>query len=583
MIADKLAQRLRGAFNIGLARPDDPYRFLQYLPVPLMPAGVHITMENAREIAVVWACMDAITKAIVCCPWNVFTWAGPKKRQHLPDDNLDYLLNTRPNPDMPAISAKECLMYMALSFGNAYAEIVPDGANRVAQLYPLLSDRVTPHRRTDTWEIEYHYQQPGYDTLVLPADRIFHLRGPSVTGLMGDNMTAKMAKSLALMMALERFASTYFGNNTIIGGVLEYPKTLDDRTYERMKSSFEDKFKGPDKAHSFALLEGGMKFVPFGTTGKDSMMVEARKFQTEEICRFFGVPLHKVQHIDRATFNNIEHLGIEFVRDAITPWALRLEQEANYKLLQLRGRASRGKFTKLDTSWLSWGDYKTRMEGHNIGRNMGLYSANDILEMEGRNTIGPEGDVRIIPVNMQTMRQALLNEEKSEEELEQLKSGDLEDKNEKRPSEEEIGGAETASESEIGSDDTKRAKTHALICDAVSALLASALERYQRRLKAREADLIKSGLKNGKVAANLTQERERLRETMLLQEAVGAVTLIDKYTKTKHEHPEVLICEAADLIDAGEEPRQVASKMVLRLVPVPQRAVPALPPAVPQQ
>jgi phage portal protein BeeE len=107
-----------------------------------------------------------------------------------------------------------------------------------------------------------------------------------------------------------------------------------------------------------------------------------------------------VQHLDRATFANIEHLAIEFVRDAVTPWARRLEQEADYKLLSARGPRRR---TLLDLAPLTQGDFKSRADGYAVMRNIGAYSINDILHAEGRNGIGPEGDVRIVGVNMQPL------------------------------------------------------------------------------------------------------------------------------------------------------------------------------------
>jgi hypothetical protein len=36
------------------------------------------------------------------------------------------------------------------------------------------------------------------------------------------------------------------------------------------------------------------------------------------------VPPHKVMHLLRATFSNIEHQSIEVVVDSVTPWARRL-------------------------------------------------------------------------------------------------------------------------------------------------------------------------------------------------------------------------------------------------------------------
>lgn len=50
---------------------------------------------------------------------------------------------------------------------------------------------------------------------------MLHIKGPGITGLIGDNVVAKAVHSIGLTMAAERFGETYFGNNTEIGGVLK--------------------------------------------------------------------------------------------------------------------------------------------------------------------------------------------------------------------------------------------------------------------------------------------------------------------------------------------------------------------------
>jgi hypothetical protein len=202
---------------------------------------------------------------------------------------------------------------------------------------------------------------------------------------MGDNLVARMAKGLGLALAQERFASTYFGNNTIIGGYLKYPKTMDDKTFEHVRQSWADRHKGPDKAHKPAILEGGAEWIPFTNNAEQAQLTDSRKFTVEEICRWFGVPPHKVQHLDRSTYNNIEQQALEFIRDACTPWARRWEQEADFKLL---GHKVPARSMCIDMAPLTQGDFKTRMEGYAIGRQWGVYTVNEIRIKEGENPIG---------------------------------------------------------------------------------------------------------------------------------------------------------------------------------------------------
>ena len=195
-------------------------------------------------------------------------------------------------------------------------------------------------------------------------------------------------------MAIPLFAGAYFANGTQMGLLIEYPgaEKLDDPTYNRLKEAFETRHKGARKAFKFGVAWGGMKVHQLNVEAEKAQMIEARYQQIEEVCRWFRVPPHKIAHLLRATNNNIEHQGLEFSRDTLRPWKVEIEQEADYKLVSNRQK----KFICIDTDWAAEGDFKSRMEGYRIGRDMGVYSANDILIKLGENTIGKEGDLRIV-------------------------------------------------------------------------------------------------------------------------------------------------------------------------------------------
>src|SRR5690606_20847924 len=141
-----------------------------------------------------------------------------------------------------------------------------------------------------------------------------------------------------------------------------------------LKQSFDDLFRGPDKAFRPILLEEGMEWQPFGMPMTDAQFLENRKFQVTDIARWFRVPPHKLADLDRATFSNIEHQSLEFVQDTILPWAIRLEQEANAKLF---GQNRMGFFTKLNLNALLRGDVESRYRAYQAGRQWGWLSAND--------------------------------------------------------------------------------------------------------------------------------------------------------------------------------------------------------------
>lgn len=117
-------------------------------------------------------------------------------------------------------------------------------------------------------------------------------------------------------------------------------------------ASLKQEHQGPSKAYRIGVLRGGLKWQQTSVDPEKAQLVEAEYAAIEKICRWFGVPPHKVAHLLRATFSNIEEQSIEFVKDTVTPWAERMRQEADAKLMPFGNRLLR---TRFELDWLREG------------------------------------------------------------------------------------------------------------------------------------------------------------------------------------------------------------------------------------
>lgn len=551
-MAESVWSRFAGAMRYVFARGEDPRRLISYYPLPLQAAGVVLTKEASESVSVVWACIDTITKAIASSQWRVFERRG-RQRLMLPDDPLTYLLNTRPNPEMTAISFRECILYQTLMLGNGFAEIVRDGAGRVAALWPLMTDRVSLRRaQADSGapgELFYEYRNYDGATVVFRPDQIYHLRGPSPSGWLGDNMVARAAKTIALTLAQERFSSAYYANGASAGLVLKNQRPLDDKAYEKVKQRWNDEHLGPDKASRVAVLDGGWDIDQIANKPVDSELLASRKFQLEEICRFFGVPPHRVQDLSRATYNNIEHLGLEFVRDALTPWCERMEQEADFKLFPQRAP---WRSTNIDIDWLAHGDAGSRASFYEKMRNIGVFSANDILERENMNTLGEEGNLRVLMSNYTTYEGLAAMIDQTYAENEALRKG-APDPTPPLKDPPDSGG--------LGSGVQQRALPAgpSPLEGALVLLVSGALGRYAKRLQNRATDLERKKARVN-VAEAIQEERAKARPR-LVEELADAFALLKECAKSP-SMPDFVA--AADDVDNGINPLTVATSLVRR-------------------
>lgn len=355
---------------------------------------MHVTHERALQEATVWACIDVIASALSASDWNVYAGTrGADRKTALPEDGLQYVLNARFNREMTAQSGKRALGIAAVGYGNGMAEIERDMAGRIIGLWPLEPDRTETRRYEDTGELFYRVYSTRAGTFVdLDPWEVFHIRGAGLRGFVGDDPIGRAVHSIAQSIAIEQFASAYFGNNAQPGLIVKVPNLLrmPDPEFDRLKAQWDEGY-ARRKSFRTGFIPTGTEIEKLPVEAEKAQLTDARHVSIEEICRWFRVPPHKVAHLLRATNNNIEHQGLEFSRDTIRPWKVEIEQECDWSLIPARGPK---KFVELDVDWMEQGDYKSRMEAYQIGRSTGVFSVNDILRKLGENTIGAEGDVR---------------------------------------------------------------------------------------------------------------------------------------------------------------------------------------------
>jgi HK97 family phage portal protein len=360
-------------------------------------AGEYINSDTALKNAVCWACTTYLARTTAQLPWRVMQ-DRPRGPVRVPSHPAGWVLSGRPNPEMSPFVFKETMVGWACRSGNAVAEIQRDARQVPVAMWPIHPSRVE-FERDEAGNLVFVVHDNDGGQRVLSGMDVFHLRGFG-EGSVGLNVIAYAAESIGWAQATEVFGSSFFSNGLNPSGFLMVPGRLSVDAKNAIDDEIRAKHGGTRNASKVMVLDGQMKFEKASVEPEAAQFIETRQHQVEEICRWFGVPPHKVMHLLRATFTNIEHQSIEVVVDSITPWAMRLEQEADYKLF---GQNRQGFYTKLDLKGLLRGDFKSRQEGLQIQRRNGVINANEWRRLEDMDEIGPEGDKYICEGNMTTL------------------------------------------------------------------------------------------------------------------------------------------------------------------------------------
>lgn len=356
-------------------------------------ANVYVDADTALRNDTVWACVQYLTKAVAHLPWRVMKVVG--QGGDVQDKHpVDWLLHKRPCPDMGAFSWRQTMLGQALLRGNAYAEIEWDNRGMPYALWPIHPDRVRVSR-DDAGALQYEVWSKG-GNVVLPASDVFHVRGFG-EGAVGYSVVEYAAQSIGWAQATELFGSTYFGEGMNPSGIITSKAGLSPAALELLRADMDRLYKGP-KGKRTMILDADMGFQKLTSSPDESQFIESMQHQVEQICRWFGVPPHKVMHLLRATYSNIEHQSIEVVVDSVTPWVRVFEEEADYKLFGAMNR--QGFYSKMNMRALLRGDNASRAQFYKALYEMGALSTNDILSLEDMNGIGPDGDKRFRSTNL---------------------------------------------------------------------------------------------------------------------------------------------------------------------------------------
>lgn len=320
-------------------------------------SGIDINPTNALGVSAVFACVRLIAEDIGKLPFPVYrrTAAG---RERAPESPFWRLLHDRPNGWQSSQEFREMLTAHALLRGNGYA-IKNVVRGQVRELIPLRPDRVRLEQ-TEDFELLYHVRLAANGPEETMTRReIFHLRGISLDGISGVGIVTLARQGIALSMAAERHGATFFGNGQHPSGVFKHPSELSDPAFERLKASLDEQ-RG-EGAGGTLILEEGMDWTQVGLSNEDSQFLESREFQVEEVARWFRAPPHKIAHLKRATFNNIEHLAIEYVTDTLMSWGKRWENAVNQTVI-----VTNEVYAELLFDGLLRGDTKSRYEANRI-------------------------------------------------------------------------------------------------------------------------------------------------------------------------------------------------------------------------
>lgn len=342
------------------------------------PAATNVTIETALQLSAVWACVRIITETIGSLPIIIYDVDSKGVESVNTTHPLNKLFRGKVNRWQTRQEYIESIVYQFVMQGNDYSVVQRNGKQEIISLVPLMTPQMQVFLE-DGGEIEYRYQD-GVGLKVYSDKSIFHnkLFGNGIVGL---SPIAYARNSIAVGQAAEQGTTKIYKNGGKPSGLLMIDKLLTDKQRDAIKKNFADMTEGNEDR--LFVLEANMKYEQVSLSPQDIELLASRRFQIEDICRFFNVPSVLVNATGESSKlgSSIGEIIQGFYKFGLRPYTTRYASSMEAQLLTPEERATMK--IKFDLSALLRPDQADRIKSGKEGVTGGILTPNEVRAGEG--------------------------------------------------------------------------------------------------------------------------------------------------------------------------------------------------------
>ena len=315
-------------------------------------SGQNVNPDSAEKVSTVYACIHRKASTLAMLPLQIMKELPNNGGHEVAKAHRLYKqMHNNPNSWQTSYEWREMGQGHKMLRGNFYNYKQSTPGRGLNQLIPLHPDRVFPFVITPNGSMYYMYDNSptppagsklfyqyfpmNGNTEVFLASEILHIRSRSSNGIVGKSAVKLFAESIGLALATEQQGATLFTNGAQIGKVFTHPNKLDDSAFDRLRKQL-DQYTGAANAHRTIILENGMNIEKMSLTMEEAQFLETRKFQVEDICSGFDVPMMLIHRSGdkNQTFASAEVIMQMFISLNMQPefenWEQRLKTDLLY-------------------------------------------------------------------------------------------------------------------------------------------------------------------------------------------------------------------------------------------------------------
>lgn len=360
-----------------------------------------VTIDTAFQISVVWACVKLLSETIGSMPIKVYNVNEQGIRTRNFDHPVAKLFSGKLNKWNTRIEFIETMTMQLVLQGNCYAIKQKNALGNIIGLMPLMSQNMEVALTEENGDIYYKYSRDGGQAKEYSQDEILQVRGMG-NGIVGLSALGYARNSLGIAQASEKSVTKIYSNGSKPTGVLTIDRVLKDDQRGAVKKNFEDLASGTDDR--LLVLEAGMQYHQVSMTPQDVELLSTRKFQIEDLARFFGVPSVMINDTSATTVwgSGIQQIVEGFYKLGVRPYLERYEEA--FKIWLLKPEEREKIVIEFDFQEFLRPDQSARLKMYGEAISKGIMTPNEARAQEGWEAL-PGGEKafmqqQMIPLDM---------------------------------------------------------------------------------------------------------------------------------------------------------------------------------------
>lgn len=329
---------------------------------------------RSTRLSTVYGATNMISNSVAVLPIHIYKLENGKKVEVTHE--LSKVLNFKPDNKHTPYNFFKLLIESVILKGNGYALIQRDDSLNVTSLIPIRADMVVPQLQADG---SVKYIVNGINKLV-NSDDIINLYQHVDETFKGISVISYGVNALTQAAEADKHSENFYRSGANLNGIIKVNQTVSNEQKQQIRDSWMQTFNSSDKV-GVAILPSGLDFESISISPKDSMLLDTRKFNVVEICRFFNISPIKLFDLQYANNNMMEQTQISYAKDTVFPYIKMIQDEFNSKLFK---PSERGKYIiEFDYTSLLTTDKKSEADYLKTLLVNGIMSLNEV-----RNKIG---------------------------------------------------------------------------------------------------------------------------------------------------------------------------------------------------